>query len=82
VAAHYVAHLEPDPATAHHWNLEALRRADAVGDERVAAFFPSLYVNLGRTFELTGDAQQAASFYERAERLGLTHVPDEKGSRQ
>ena len=73
VAAHYIAHLEPDPHRAHEWNLEALRRADAVADDRVTSFYPSLYVNLGRSFELMGDHEKSAEFYAKAEGLGLKH---------
>ena len=46
------------------------RQVDA---ERVAEFLPSLYVNLGRAYELTGDAALAERHYELAAELGLVH---------
>ncbi len=45
MAAHYVAHLEPDPATALAWDLEALRRG--LMDDRAVEFMPSLCVSPG-----------------------------------
>jgi tetratricopeptide (TPR) repeat protein len=73
VAAHYVAHLEADPHQALEWNIEALRRAEASVDDRIAALYPSLYVNLGRSYELTGDAEKSREYYKRASMLGLNH---------
>lgn len=73
VAAHFVGHLEADATEALRWHLVALdhaRRADA---ERVADFLPSLYVNLGRAYELTGDAALAERYYALAAELGLVH---------
>jgi hypothetical protein len=75
VAAHYVAHLETDPNTALRWNLAALTHAQLAEDELVATFFPSLYVNLGHCYELTGDSSRAALFYGLAAELGLVHQP-------
>ena len=73
VAAHYVGHLEADPAVALCWHLAALAYARQVDAERVAEFLPSLYVNLGRAYELTGDAALAERHYELAAELGLVH---------
>jgi hypothetical protein len=71
MAAHYVAHLEPDPAAALEWDLEALRRARL--DERVSEFLPSLYVSLGGSFERVGNAAQARKYFDLAAALGLAH---------
>lgn len=76
VAAHYVAHLERDPDEALRWNLAALAHAQLADQELVAGFYPSLYVNLGRSYELTGDATQAAHYYQLAAELGLVHRPE------
>lgn len=75
VAAHYVAHLERDPAAAHAWNLEAMRFAMHIAPEQAATFMASLVVSLGRTHELLGHAGEAAECYERARQLGLEHSP-------
>jgi tetratricopeptide (TPR) repeat protein len=76
VAAHYVARRQESAEVAHRWNEEALRRAEAAGDERVRAFFPSLYVNLGHSHERLGHLAEAAHCYELAAELGLVHRPD------
>ena len=72
VAAHYMAHLEPDAAQALRWNLEALACALRVPD-RVTEFMASLYVNLGRSYELAGDVAEAERYYTLAAEHGLVH---------
>jgi hypothetical protein len=73
IAAHYVARLEEDVASAHAWNVEALQCAERVPQDRVEHFLPSLYVNLGRTSELRGQLVEAADWYDRAREHGLDH---------
>jgi tetratricopeptide (TPR) repeat protein len=75
VAAHYCARHQPDPRVSLHWNLAALAHADAVGDERVRNFYPSLYLNLGYSYELLGDLARARDYYDRAADLGFPHRP-------
>jgi tetratricopeptide (TPR) repeat protein len=70
VAAHYVARHQDTPELTLHWNRLAVDHADAVGDDRVRGFYPSLYLNLGRSYEDVGDRAEAARWYARAsERL-------------
>ena len=71
MAAHYVAHLEPDPATALEWDLESLRRARL--DERALEFLPSLYVSLGGSYERVGDVIEAQRYFALAAELGVVH---------
>jgi tetratricopeptide (TPR) repeat protein len=66
VAAHYVARHQDRPEDTRRWNEVALQRADAVGDERVQGFYPSLYLNLGKSYEDLGARDQARRCYERA----------------
>lgn len=73
MAAHYVAHFQKSPQEKLRWNLEALRRADAAG-EQVRDFYPSLYLNLGQSLELLGEQAEARKYYELAARLGVQHV--------
>ncbi len=73
VAAHYVGHLEADPAAALRWHLAALDHARQADAELVADFLPSLYVNLGRAYELTGAVALAEHYYQLAAELGLVH---------
>lgn len=76
IAAHYVARLQPSPQDALHWDQEALKRAGAVQDGRVQDFYPSLYLSLGRSYELLGDAAAAQHFYDRAAALGFPHAAE------
>jgi hypothetical protein len=73
IAAHYVAHLEPDPATALAWDREALRRG--LMDDRAAEFLSSLYVSLGGAYERVGDTVEAKNYFDLAAELGLVHQP-------
>ncbi|MEV4627535.1 hypothetical protein AB0J90_14715 [Micromonospora sp. NPDC049523] len=66
VAAHYLARQQDDPREILRWNTEALDRADRVGDERVAAFYPSLYVSVGLAREQLGEPEPARRAFEQA----------------
>lgn len=82
IAAHYLARFQPDAAAVLHWNQVALTHANASEDERVHAFYPSLYVNLGQAYEDVGRTAEAASCYARAAELGLVHEPGAPPSRK
>jgi len=43
-----------------------LSRADAVGDDRVRGFYPSLYLSLGRSYEDLGERDEARRHYDLA----------------
>jgi len=76
IAAHYVARFQPDAQATLHWNQIALARAEAVNDDRVDPFFPSLYLNLGRSYEVLGQATLARHYYDLAAALGFPHQED------
>jgi tetratricopeptide (TPR) repeat protein len=76
VAAHYVARHQPDPAEALHWNQVALERADATADERVRPFYPSLYLNMGQSYEKLDNQAEAKRYYDLAAELGVNHQAD------
>jgi hypothetical protein len=76
IAAHYVARFQETPEETLHWNQIALVHANAVDDERVKDFYPSLYVNLGHSYEAIDDQVNAQKYYQLAAELGLTHKPD------
>jgi hypothetical protein len=76
VAAHYLARHQPTPEAALEWNTLALRHAQAAEVERVRGFFPSLHLNLGKSYEDLGDPVAAAHHYELAtEAVG--ELPDD-----
>jgi len=64
---HFLARHPDTPADELRWNREALKRADAVGDDRVRAFYPSLYLNLAHSHETAGDLDEARRLYALAE---------------
>lgn len=72
IAAHYVAHLEPDPVEALGWHLIALERARC--DARTEEFMGSLLVSLGGAYEAVGDVAQAERFYRLAAEKGVDHL--------
>lgn len=74
VAAHYVARHQADPRERLRWNEECLRRADLVGDERVAGFYPSLHLNLARAYADLGRPDAAREQFRLAARH-LDRVP-------
>ena len=67
IAAHYVARVQRTTQEVLRWNREALRYAEAVSDARVEAFYPSLYLNLGKAYEDAGNKEEAKKFYGLAE---------------
>jgi hypothetical protein len=73
IAAHYVARFQQDPKEIFHWNQAALTHADKVQDDSAKEFYPSLYLNMGRSNELLGNHTEAKRFYDLAARLGYEH---------
>lgn len=65
IAAHFLARKQDNATAALCWNRVALERAQAVGDERVNGFYPSLYLNLGWAYETLGDLASARQCYEQ-----------------
>ena len=66
VAAHFVAHMHSAPEAQRDWHRRALAAADAVGDERVRAFYPSLHANLAEVALRLRDPAQARKHLAQA----------------
>src|SRR5690606_30628774 len=66
IAAHYLARHRPTPEEALHWNRECLRRADRVGDERVAGLYASPHLNMAKAHRDLGEADRAREHFEQA----------------
>ncbi|MEU4679260.1 hypothetical protein [Micromonospora sp. NPDC023737] len=79
VAAHYLARHQSEPEEILYWNREALARADRVGDDRVAAFYPSLHVGVGLAYERLGDPDRARVAFDRAREHMPALPPGEYG---
>ena len=76
IAAHYVARFQDSVEESLRWNQLALKHAKAVNDESIKIFYPSLYLNLGRSYELADDQVEAKRYYALAAELGVIHQPD------
>jgi tetratricopeptide (TPR) repeat protein len=75
IAAHYLARQQTTPQDVLRWNREALQRAEAVGDERVEGFYPSLYLNMGYSYEMLGSREEAIRYYQLAA-ASVANLPD------
>jgi tetratricopeptide (TPR) repeat protein len=75
IAAHYLARHQDNPQAVFQWNKESLDRANALSDDRVKGFYPSLYLNMGHSYETLGNRVEARRHYEMAAEK-LNHVPD------
>jgi tetratricopeptide (TPR) repeat protein len=73
IAAHYMARHQKDPKVEYDWNQKALEHAEVCEDDRVAAFLPSLYLNMGKSCEKLGNQDAAQKYYDQASQLGLSH---------
>ena len=65
-AAHYVARQVASAEEGLHWNLEALRYAELVDGAGMEGYFPSLHLNVGKSYEAVGDLVGARKYYEKA----------------
>ncbi|WP_093851293.1 hypothetical protein [Streptomyces pini] len=79
--AHHLADLHEDPAQALAWDVRALDAADAVTEQRlqehhaglrIAAFHPSLHLNLADDYRRLGSFDAAAEHIDAAR----GHTPD------
>ncbi|HKN75284.1 MAG TPA: hypothetical protein VJW94_08905 [Candidatus Acidoferrum sp.] len=75
IAAHYVARHQETAKETLRWNQVSLALADAVGDERVQGFYPSLYLNMGKAYEDLGNREEAKRHYELAA-ASMSNVPE------
>jgi len=73
IAAHYVARCQVSPEDIFRWNQEALNRAKAVTNGSIGDFYPSLYLNMGRSHELLNQQTEAEKYYHLAADLGVAH---------
>ena len=75
IAAHYVARHQETPAETLRWNELALTHAISASADSIRSFYPSLYLNLGKSYEDLGDTARARELYELGERC-ISDVPD------
>jgi tetratricopeptide (TPR) repeat protein len=62
-AAHYLARNQKDPNDVLKWNMEALNRANAIKEDDMMGHYPSLYLNVGKSYETLSNIIEANSYY-------------------
>ncbi len=65
-SAHYLARNQKDPSDTLKWNLVALNRANLIPDDGMNGHYPSLYLNVGKSYEALNDIPQANHHYQSA----------------
>ena len=65
-AAHYMSRNREDASVELHWNETALDHALAMTDDEARSHYPSLYLNVGRSYEKLGDNELARQHYQLA----------------
>ncbi|OOQ57575.1 hypothetical protein [Mucilaginibacter pedocola] len=65
-AAHYCARNQPDPLINLQWNLDSLKYALAANHDSLKTHYPSLYLNIGKSYENLSDLAAAANYYQLA----------------
>jgi hypothetical protein len=87
--AHHLADVQDDPREELAWDLRALAAAESLTDERtaaagaigpVAAFFPSLHLNLGEDHRKLGDVAAARRHLELGRQAAATLGDDAYGA--
>src|SRR5215203_5082022 len=67
IAAHYLARHQESLADTLRWNELALTHATRSSTDAVRSFLPSLYLNLGKSYEDLADSSRARALYEQGE---------------
>ena len=65
-AAHYLARHQSNPTDVLKWNREALSRALTITDDEMKSHYPSLYLNVAKSYEDLGNMAEASSNYKKA----------------
>jgi tetratricopeptide (TPR) repeat protein len=79
-AAHYLARVQSDPAESLGWNLTALEYASKTEDQDIASFYPSLYLNVAKSYEDLGNLREAHDYYLLAHNCGYDLPNDGYGT--
>jgi tetratricopeptide (TPR) repeat protein len=75
-AAHYLARNQTDLNEQLKWNMLSLEYALKIDDEAIKGTYPSLYLNMGKSYEDLGNIPEAAKYYTLAQ--DHTHyLPDD-----
>jgi hypothetical protein len=76
----FMAHAQIEPQAQLTWHMRALHAADAVKDDRVSAFYPSLYANVAEVSLRLGMLSQARQYLNQAHAAKQILPDDSYGS--
>jgi rifampin ADP-ribosylating transferase len=65
-AAHYLARHQEEPHECLYWNEQALQFALRIDEETVREYLPSLYLNIGKSYETLHNFPKARQHYQLA----------------
>lgn len=77
IVAHYLARVQDSPKARLDWNLRALEFADRLDAGSVDHFYPSLYLNIGKSYEDMANAAEALRYYLLGEAM-CNQLPDDR----
>ena len=75
-AAHYLARNQKDISEELKWNTESLRLAVLINEESMKTYFPSLHLNVGKTYEKLKEIEMAKHHYTSASNF-IKYLPDD-----
>jgi rifampin ADP-ribosylating transferase len=65
-AAHYLARNQKDPLERLKWNIDALEYSEKIQDEEIVIVYPSLYLNVAKSYEDLNNLFEATKYYHLA----------------
>ncbi len=65
-SAHYLARNQESPHENLRWNLVALEYANAIKDDDAKTHYPSLLLNVARSYEVLEDNNNALKYFQKA----------------
>jgi tetratricopeptide (TPR) repeat protein len=65
-AFHYLARNQVNIQEELKWNLESLRLASLINEDSMKGYFPSLHLNIGKSYDKLNDNEKAIEHYKSA----------------
>lgn len=80
ITAHFVARQQNSPKNALKWNIKSINYANKTKKE-VKGYYPSLFLNIGISYENLGKITEANKYYELAFEK-ISDLPESKESKK
>jgi rifampin ADP-ribosylating transferase len=65
-SSHYLARNQENIQEELKWNLESLRLASLINEDSMKGYFPSIHLNIGKSYEKLNDNEKAIEHYKAA----------------